>query len=243
MKATLLELVQSILSDMDSEDVNSIDDTVEAQQVASVIKDTFNQMIASRMIPEHQELLKLTSLSDADYPTHFKYEDDIKSISDVWYNVSEDGGIEYRELHYLEPKQFLRLYAEGTDSDTITDVNGGTKYFVGNTKMPKYFTTFDDYHIVMDSYDSDIESTLQNSKIRCLGYVYPTFTISDTYVPDLDATMFPYLLAEAKSACFSMFKSGSDPKVEQAARRQKSYIQNDIYRNKRANKRPMYGKR
>jgi len=34
MKTTLLEIVQSILSDMDSENVNTISDSVEAQQVA-----------------------------------------------------------------------------------------------------------------------------------------------------------------------------------------------------------------
>jgi hypothetical protein len=54
--------------------------------------------------------------------------------------------------------------------------------------------------------------------------------------------MFPYLLAESKSVCFSLFKSGSDPKVEQAARRLKSYVQNDQYKTKRANKRPHYGR-
>ena len=41
MKRTLLEMVQSILSDMDSEDVNAVSDTLEAQQVASVIEDTY----------------------------------------------------------------------------------------------------------------------------------------------------------------------------------------------------------
>ena len=49
----------------------------------------------------------------------------------------------------------------------------------------------------------------------------PTFTIDDDFQPDLDDTMLPYLLAEAKSTCFSLFKSGSDPKIEQSARRLK----------------------
>ena len=40
MKTTLLQIVQSILSDMDSEEVNSISDTTEAQQIASVVEDT-----------------------------------------------------------------------------------------------------------------------------------------------------------------------------------------------------------
>ena len=50
MRNTLLEMVQSILSDMDSENVNSISDSVEAQQVASVIEDTFFNIIAAHLI-------------------------------------------------------------------------------------------------------------------------------------------------------------------------------------------------
>ena len=48
MKQTLLQMTQSILSDMDSEAVNSISDTVEAQQIASVIEDTFYNIFCKR---------------------------------------------------------------------------------------------------------------------------------------------------------------------------------------------------
>jgi len=123
-----------------------------------------------------------------------------------------------------------------------TDVAGGTPLYIRNDRMPSYYTSFDDYHIVMDAYDATVESTLQQSKTRAYGTVYPTFSQTDSFEPDLDDTMLPFLLAEAKSTCFSLFKSGSDPKVEQAARRLKSYVQNDMYRTKRENKRPHYGR-
>jgi len=42
----------------------------------------------------------------------------------------------------------------------------------------------------------------------------------------------PLLLAEAKSTSMSLFKGGSDPKIEQAARRLKSYVQNDQYKSR-----------
>ena len=61
MKSNLLQIVQSILSDMDSEDVNTISDTVEAQQVASVVEDTYFNIIAARDIPEHNKLIPLVS--------------------------------------------------------------------------------------------------------------------------------------------------------------------------------------
>ena len=43
MKMTLLEMVQNILSDMDSEEINSLSDSNEAEQVALVIKTTLLQ--------------------------------------------------------------------------------------------------------------------------------------------------------------------------------------------------------
>ena len=72
--------------------------------------------------------------------------------------------------------------------------------------------------------------------------MYPTFSQTDSFAPDLDNTLMPLLLAEAKSTCLSLFKGGSDPKVEQAARRLKSYVMNDQYKTKRPNIRNYYGR-
>ena len=235
-------MVQSILSDMDSEAVNSIGDSVEAEQVASVIQDTFFNLIAARDIPEHRQLIKLTALADSDKPTHFKYPTNTRQLSRVDYDIATTGTT-YREIIFVEPMIFIdRMNQDTPSSITVTDVAGGTTLFIGNSTSPSYYTSFDDEHIVMDSYDATVESTLQNSKSRAFGYVYPTFTIADSFEPDLDDTMLPYMLAEANSTCFSLFKSGSDPKIEQSARRLKSFVQNDMYKTKRANKRPHYGR-
>jgi hypothetical protein len=244
MKKTLLEMVSSILSDMDSEAVNSISDTVEAQQIASVIEDTYYNIIAARDIPEHQQLLKLTSLSSSQRPTHFQYPTNTRDIVDLSYNIDTQGGVNYQEIHFVEPLEFLKRMPHNNPTNTLVvpDANANTSLVVFNDRMPTYYTSFDDLHIVMNAYDSAVESILQASKTRAYGTVYPTFTIADSFVPDLDDTMMPYLLAEAKSTCFSLFKSGSDPKVEQAARRLKSFVQNDMYRTKRPNVRNHYGR-
>ena len=235
-------MVQSILSDMDSEAVNSISDSVEAEQVASVIQDTFFNLIAARDIPEHRQLIKLTALADNTRPTHFKYPTNTRQLSRVDYDIATTGTT-YREITFVEPMVFIdRMNQDTSSSITVTDVAGGTTLFIGNSTSPSYYTSFDDKHIVMDSYDAEVDTTLQNSKSRAFGYVYPTFTIADSFQPDLDDTMLPYMLAEAKSTCFSLFKSGSDPKIEQSARRLKSFVQNDMYKTKRANKRPYYGR-
>lgn len=230
IKKTLLEIVQEILSDMDSEDVNSISDTLEADQVAQIVENTFYNIVATREIPEHYELMKLTALADTDYPTHFRYPDNVRRIDRVDYDVSDDGSFEYRTIEWRDPLVFLSLIdGISSDYDSVTDKNGGTNLRIRNNKQPQWFTSFDDYYIVMDSYDSSIDSTLQESKTRALGVKYPVFSKTDSYTPDLDADMFRYLINESKSVAQSLLKGGSDPKTEQAARRQKSYIQNDRY--------------
>jgi uncharacterized membrane protein len=61
MKMTLLEMVQNILSDMDSEEINSISDSNEAEQIAKVIENTYFNLISTRIIPEHAQTIKLVS--------------------------------------------------------------------------------------------------------------------------------------------------------------------------------------
>lgn len=239
-KKTLLEIVQSILSDMDSEDVNSISDSVEAMQVASIVRDTYFNIITTREVPEHKELLKLTALSDTDYPTHMSFPENVRNIEKLWY---EDSDGDYQEITYLDPMDFLSKTDHKTDNyDTVLDKNGSTKIRVGNNEDPRYYTSFDDTYVVFNSYDNAVEDTLQSSKVRAYGTMIPSFSLSDTYTPDIDIDYFPYLIAESKSVAMSLLKGGADPKIDQAARRQKSYIQNDRYKTEKKDNRPRYGR-
>lgn len=245
MKTTLLELVQSILSDMDSEAVNSISDSVEAQQVASVIEDTYYNIISNRDIPELKRIITLTSLSDSTRPTHFKYPENVKQLEEIRYNIALSGGVTYAVVPFIDPLEFIARQSTDEDATAIIqvpDVDTSAVFLIRNDTMPTYYTSFDDEHIVFNAYDASVESIMQASKTMAYGTVYPTFSITDNFEPHLDDNMMPYLLAESKSVCFSLFKSGSDAKVEQAARRLKSYVQNDMFRTKQANKRPHYGR-
>jgi len=222
MRTTLLELVQSILSDMDSEPVNSISDSIEAEQIASVIEDTYYNFISSREIPEHRRLIKITSFSDSTKPTHFEYVG--RLMYWVRYNIDESGNTNYKEIKYVDPGSFVTRNIDTSSTTTVYDASAGTDLLILNDRMPSVYTSFDDENIVMDAFKSSVESTLQTTKTQAYGIVTPTFTISDTFEPDIDEDLIPYLLAESKSVCFSLFKSGSDPKVEQAARRLKSMV-------------------
>ena len=239
MKSTLLQVVQSILSDMDSEDVNTISDTVEAQQVASVVEDTYFNIIAARSIPEHNKLIPLVSLANNAKPTHFTYPARTKQLMRVDYNIGTASVPDYREIVYVEPLVFIDRMDE--TGKKVTTVDQSVELFVASDKDPSYYTSFNDNHIIMDAYDVSVEANLASNKTRAFCAIYPTFSQTDSFAIDLDQTLMPLLLAESKSACMSLFKGGSDPKVEQAARRLKSYVQNDQYKTRLAS-RNQYGR-
>lgn len=228
MKMTLLEIVQDILSDMNSDEVSSVTDTLESMQVAQIVKSSYMEMMGNKNWPHLKKLTTFSSSGTTSRPTHMSVEDNIKEVVQVSYNKkkSTDTKEKWSEVEWKEPDDFLRYTnARNTDnSDTveITDVSG-VKFLIKNDVAPTYYTSFDDENVVFDSYDSSVDSTLQAAKTQVLAYVMPTFTISDTFTPDLPSEMFPALLAEAKSTCFARIKQMQDGKSEQQSRRSRTW--------------------
>ena len=188
MKQTLIQIVQSILSDMDSSNVNSINDSVEAQQIASVVEDVYFSIVTNKDVPEHNQLLKLTAFADSTKPTHFTIPTNTKEIQKLFYNKSTDGSFNFQEIYFLEPLEFLRKQRK-TLTNAIQVSTSDYTLVIVNNKMPMYYTSFDDGIVIMNSYDASVESTLQESKIRAYGTVYPSFSVTDSHVPDMDDSL------------------------------------------------------
>jgi len=234
IKMTLLEIVQDVLNDMDSDEINGIADTVEATQIANICRSVFYDIITTVDLPEHTELLRVTGLSNSSYP-NFMDADGITEIKELRYNVSETAGeLEYKIINYISPDEFIqRISTRDTSSSEVIKVPdpvSGVLIPIENDKMPDYYTSFDDRYLCFDSYDSTIDTTLQASKTMVLGIKIPTFTMTDSAVPDIDDTIFPYYIAEVKSRCLSLLKGGVDPKVEQFARKHRYTQKNNRWK-------------
>lgn len=229
MKYTLIEMVQEILSDLDSDEVNSIDDTVEAQQVANILKNTYNNMISNRDWPHLKRLIQLDSSIDVTKPTHMKCPANMKELTFFRYDNQKltDTSIRMLDVKYLYPDEFLQFTAgRNQDNDfvqLVTDFSG-TKFLINNNTAPKYWTTFDDVYIVCDAYDNEVDSTLQSSKSQCLGYVEPVWVHTDHAVPDLPSEAFAALIEEAKSTAFLVIKQSTNQKAEQNSQRQQAWL-------------------
>lgn len=235
-KMTLLAMVQNILSALDSDEVNSISDTVESLQVAEIIKETYYEQFNNIFLPEFSGLFRVSSLSDLGRPNYLKLPSNVSKVEWIKYIDHRNKG-KFVELEYVSPEEFLerRLqYHSGSHNVVETTDTSGISYLIHNDRTPRYFTMFDDEHIATDAYDSAYDTILQSANTMGYGILTEEFEMADEYVPPIDASLFPLLLAESKSVAFINLKQISSSKEEQRARRQRIRMQNDQFRARKA---------
>jgi len=245
---TLLEMVQDILSDLDSDEVNSINDSVEALQVAQILKSTYFNIIDGRDWPHLYEFFQLEASGTTDRPTHMHLPDDVIDLSWVKYDCKESGETRDRikPMVYKSPEEFTNILEQRDSTDTTVDEVAdptGINLNIHNDRAPQYYTSFDNEYVVFDAYDALVENTLQTSKTQGYGKVYPTWTTSDTFVADLPTQAFSYLLNEAKSTASLRLKQAPDQKAEQHSVTQRRRMSQDAWRIGGGIKYPNYGRK
>lgn len=228
MKFTLLELVQQVLSSIDGDEVNSINDTVESQQVVKIIERIYGNLVDGMDYPEKYNLFGLTSSGDSTKPTLMYLPDTMASCQWVKYDCKKSGDTDtdFQVMQYVNPEEFLkRMHAlspsEDTSLDTFTHtVNGQSVQFIITTNLaPSYYTTFDDCTFIFNGYDSAVDTTLQTSKTLAYGQMRPTWTASDTFSIPIDDHQL--ILNEAISYAWAEMKQAQNVKVEREIGRQR----------------------
>jgi len=236
MKKTLLEMTRAILNEMDSDDVNSISDTVEAMQVAQIIQGCFQEMVSNRNWPHNRKLTQVHHSGTPERPTHLKLPENTTELVFFKYDKTrkEDGNdIQYQEVHYRHPDDFLRIVSSRNINTPnvrkVIDVSG-VPLIIKTNQAPTYWTSFDDEFIVCDSYDSAVDDALKKSKAQCLLYALPVWKHTDDAIPDLPQEAFSALIEEAKSTAFLTLKQMPNEKAEQKASRQQRWLSRKAWR-------------
>lgn len=229
MKRTLLDLTQTILSSLDGDEVNSIGDTTEAQQVAEVIRTAYFNIIARTTLPEHRKLFTLTASGDPAMPVVMYRPANLIHVEWVKYDTStaDFPNPNFSYVTILPQEQFLD-YVQGLNVDD-TDVDqlvlGDITFNYKTQQAPRFCTAVQDTMFLFDAYDNTVDGTLQETKTLCFGKLSPNFEVEDNFIPDLDDEQFPLLLNEAKALAFFELKQMNHPKADQEARRQWSSVQ------------------
>ena len=241
-------MTQKVLSSIDGDEVNSIFDTVEAEQVADIIERSYWTLVDNKFIPEHQTLLNLSSPSDSSRPTHLKLPTGVDKICWVRYNTIKDGAVDlnYYKIPYVSPEAFLQASFSLTSSESeVLEIDeNGTTILVRNDQAPTHWTSFDDEYMIFNSYDSTVDSTLQVSKTMVFGSVEPVWTKGDTFTPDMDGNLFTALLNDAISMAHLELKQQAHSKAEKNARasRAKSQRYKRNFEEARDQSYPNYGR-
>lgn len=226
MKLTLLEIVQLLMSDADSDEINSISDTPESQQVARIVKESYLDIISRSDLPEHHDFFQLTASGNVNRPCLMFMPSSVVKIDFIRYNNhdstdSNSSNPDFKEVQFLNISEFSeRMFRLNSHSDNVDETTFNNAIYMWTTdKFPQFYSTIDDYTLIFDSFRDDLETTLEASKTQCYGEVEPTFTMDDSFIPSLNSKQFSLLVQEAKSQYFLDLKETQNPKAEARARK------------------------
>ena len=211
---------------MDSDEVNSISDTTESIQVATIVENVYRDLITEIELPDEYIPFQLDT-TGVSTPVTMTVPSSIVNMEWVKYNkvTTTETEQNFEEVKYLPNKEFLEYVSAFNQSDSNVEtytLTYGTMHFNIMYKTdvnPTYYTTFDQRTIVFDSLDTSVETTLQSSKTFCYGKRDYTFIQSDTFVPFTEKKYESLLFNTAKATAFAELKQMTNMKAEKTERR------------------------
>lgn len=233
MKYTLLELNQAVLSSMDSDEINSINDTPESQQVTAILKTVCDDIISRSDLTSNKIPFNLVSSTDMTKPVLMTKPENIDRMEWLKYNsmLTTDVIPNWISMRYLPIEDFINyVHQYNVDEDNVDSFDYVSDGFVftfnyRTDQSPQYYTSFDDTNIIFDAIDTDVDNILQSSKTLAYGSKKTRWVEEDTFVPDLQPQQFALLLNEAKSLAWAELKQTTHPKAEVSARRNWRHLQ------------------
>jgi len=208
-KMTVLEMVQSTLGAMNSDAVLTIGETIESEQIALVVKETYYDIATDLDLPQWNKLSQLDGLGDTDKATVMVLPEaytDIMSIRYKYTVENDNGRLAFSmPIPYTDPDIFLdrALALDTTEANVEVNIladNVQLPYY--NDRRPSCWTTFDDNEIVFDAHDLGIETTMHNDHSLVLVRLVPEFVMMDDFIPDLPDKAYPAFLAQVKEVAF-----------------------------------------
>lgn len=233
-KMTNLQMVQNILSSMDSDNVNSISDTEEAGQVELVLQESYEEITTRRKWNHQNKTRQLEGVSDVTKPNKLRIPTEVTRVNNFRWKVYADGVIpptvdqdnSWKLLRWRDPSDFI-AHVQGRNVAQLEEQNrvlvvyndDGVEMPMMTDVQPEFWTSFDDEFIWMDNFQTDNANTATPDRTAIDATQQKLWVSGDDEIADLPTEMFPLLLAEAKSAAWLNFKGQQNVKAEQVARR------------------------
>jgi len=218
-------MVQDILSEADGDAVNSITDTVESDQCARVIRDVWNTIVDTHDFGFIKTLKQLDATSGTT-PNVMTRPEGYYNIEFVRYDKRATAGADqnYEDIHYMKVYDFIDLCsARATSDSNVSAITLSTGHIipVKTDVAPTYYTIMDEGsdELVFDSYDSDLDTNLQQSKSLVYASVKPTLTLADATEISLPKHLATLVKTQSRAMYFDLYKDGITSEIDRARRR------------------------
>lgn len=227
---TLLEMVQEVGRAINSDEITTLDESIDAIDIKMVVLTTLEDLTNRREWAWRRNQLRIATPplsgalkvvldlpSDCDAVTEFSYRTDVYGSNQATFTP----------LTYLSPKDFLTLVNSRnlTDPtvDTIVTTPDARPIYVYNNKAPSYYTQFDYGAIVCDAYDKAVDPTgLSAGRTMVLATVSIDTTGAATnpaWVADIPTKFFQLWLQEARAVAANQLRQTPNARFEREARR------------------------
>lgn len=264
MAYTMLDTVTRVLSELNSDMVDSIEDTIEAKEIASIVRDVYQSVTTEYSWLANENFINPITSDESIIElqpniTHIKRVL-IKPSTICGDTVScQAGRIQnpvytkggpvtancntdakgWKELTYLDKGDFMSIM-----STTPYDDSNGIPYahygvYTGTQANPTYYTVIYN-HLILDSICKEAYENFPLSDLRLLGQYTADIPLEDGAVINLNPQLFAYFLAECKSQAFFSIKQMPNTKIEQLAQRLRRQLVNSKSRQGRNNTKIKY---
>src|SRR5882762_113903 len=138
MHMTLLQMTQDIMSSLSSDEVNSISDTVESMQVATIIKNKYFDVVNRVDLPEHEQLIQLLPSLDSTSPVQMFVPDNVAEIKWLkYFNTNINSQLIGNTVTHGVNTNIVPTVLWSTTSTTSNTIGLGVLTFtVGSATLP-----------------------------------------------------------------------------------------------------------
>lgn len=185
-KLTTLQIVQRTLSALDSDNVSSISDTVESEQILDILNTVYDRLLDDFPWYHLREYGTLEVTATAHI---MKIPNDILQVDLIRYNKED--------IIYVTPYEMTEFLDNRDITQSEVDSNGAY-----NDRDPSYWTSYDDEYITFDAYDGSLVASYTD----CEFIRKPSTLTSDTDIPDLPDRLHTVLLDGVLEEAFRLFK-------------------------------------
>jgi hypothetical protein len=245
-KRTILQLVQQLGEGIGSDEIDELDETIEASEIANILKQTVQEVLDRKTWEFMKD--KVRQLDDrlpgSTQLNTLLIPDDVTRIECLRY---KDDNNKFYEVTYMAACDFIAMLQSRTETeDDITAIinDDGVSLNTRTTIPPGHWTSFDEETITFDSYNADSGTGNLIADSVIIADVMPVTDFTDpTAVLNIPERMETLVFNEALVTCNYRLRQTADPRADRVARRQGISLRENEHKTKIDKKVKTYGRR